>query len=131
MRRITRSDIAKALKAGDVTREDLQAVLDGWTEGKRGPKPQLIRQARILGVLTLLTEAGMNKRIAKDIIMSVGGLTGASAFDRLIEKARENWQTLPPFDSTADGKRSILLICRNHTLHGQQYGVEIDLRDWK
>lgn len=130
--RITKSDIAKALQSGDITREDLQSVLDGWTPKKRGPKADLIRQAQVLGVVEIM-KLRKAKGVVKDVIMGCGNLRSGSSFDGLVSRARRSWLPLPPFDPTVkngETYQAITLICLAPGFHGRQYTVEIRINSW-
>lgn len=89
---ITKSQIARALRNGDITRQDLQEVLDGWKPKKRGRRDNLKRQAIILGVLEVLKAEGICPSKAKEILMVNIGLTNRSSFDRYLERAARNWR---------------------------------------
>ncbi len=121
-----RSDIANALDRGDISPEDLRAILDGWRPGRRGRKPNLMRQARLLAATTLLSEhMGITK--TKEVLLAAGGFTSMSAFDRMLDRSRKSWLLLPPFEPVhrEDGKTelSVMLQCQ----HSDHYGYSVTL----
>lgn len=133
MRTLTRSDIAAALQKGLISVEDLQSVIDGFVPKKRGTKPDLLRQARIIGVLAILTNAGVGDRRAKDIIMSAGGLSSATSFEAMLERSRANWMPLPPYEPIPKKggiHQSITMFCRHRDYFGFHYTLEIRVSDW-
>lgn len=133
MRTLTRSDIAAALQKGLISVEDLQSVIDGFVPKKRGTKPDLLRQARIIGVLAILTNAGVGDRRAKDIIMSVGGLSSATSFEAMLERSRANWMPLPPYEPIPKKggiHQSITMFCRHRDYFGFHYTLEIRRSEW-
>lgn len=128
-----RGDIARALDRGDIGPEDLRAILDGWRPGRRGPKPNLMRQARLLAATTLLSgHMGMTK--TKEVLLATGGFTSMSAFDRLLDRARKNWTMAPPFDPVQrdDGKTelAVMLHCQHREHFGYTTTLALVLEDW-
>lgn len=133
MRTLTRSDIAEALQKGLISITDLQSCIDGFVPKKRGTKPDLLRQARIIGVLEILSNADIGDRRAKDIIMSAGGLSSATSFEAMLARARSNWVPLPPYAPVKknDGTYlSITMFCRHRDYFGYHYTLEIRRSDW-
>ena len=136
---VNKSQVAKALTDGLITRDDLQDILNGWQPKKRGPKENLMRQASVLAVFAQLTDKHVTKRMTKtlalEIIAAKGEYYGINAMGRLIDRAKRNWFALPPYDDVIDSKgcriRSITLVCKNPAHYGVHMGFTIKIADWR
>ena len=126
---VTPSDIAYTLSQGLITREEIQKVVDGWTPQRRGPKPDLITQARILALYELLLAEGKGVTRAKEILMAKRRLIKPSSFERYLARCRENWDALPPFNPDGNN-RSIMLVCKHRDHPGYARTVSTDITQW-
>jgi hypothetical protein len=128
---VTPSDIAHSLAKGFITVDDLQKIIDGWRPQKRGPKDNLITQARRLAVLQLLVETGKNESAAFDVLLAKLLLTDKKALKRQIERARKNWDVFPVFDADQESEtRAISLRCKHQEHIGYITTIGIKPKDW-
>lgn len=128
-----RTDIVRALERGDINPDDLRDILKGWRPRQRGSKPNLMRQARLLAAIALLS-GYMGRTKAKEVLLASGGLSSMSAFDRTLVRASKNWTMAPPFDPVRreDGKTelAIMLHCQHRDHYGYHTTISLIAENW-